>query len=192
MLCEIARAWGFASPLYNFAATWAVLTALGGVSVCLLSGSVFWRYYAAPTFEQWQRKLNPDFPPASRVKLEVLQMFKSLFAATLVPALTLTLSAEGRGQAYCGVGEGHFGLSAPAYLAASFAFCWIASDLYEWAYHQVGHRVASLWRVHKRASARAQDVHRARGCARRIVDRALRWPPPRPPPPRAGRLGAAA
>ena len=167
MLCEIANAWSF-SPFGNFAATWTVLTLLGGVSICLMSGLVFWRYYWRPTFEQWQWKLNAEYPRAEKVRREVRQMFKSLAAATLVPTLTLWLAAQGRGQAYCGVGEGHFGLSAPTYLVAQFAVFWIVSDLYEWAYHQIGHRFSFFWNVHRRASAQrvrtpSQSASRVRG-----------------------------
>jgi sterol desaturase/sphingolipid hydroxylase (fatty acid hydroxylase superfamily) len=152
MLCEIANAWSF--PLWgNFAATWAVLTLLGGVSIFLMSGMVFWRYYWRPTFERWQWKLNAEFPTPGKVRLEIRQMFKSLAAATLVPTLTLWLAAQNKGQAYCGVGEGHFGLSAHAYLVAQFAVFWIVSDFYEWGYHQIGHRFSFFWSVHKRAWA---------------------------------------
>ena len=142
MLCEVAA-------LGNFWTTWVVLTLLGGVSITAMSGLIFARYYYAPTFSQWQRKLNPAFPTAVKVRLEILQMFKSLCAATLVPAATLYLAAHGRSRAYCGMGEGHFGLSAPAYLFAQFFVFWVVSDFYEWGYHQMGHRFSFLWNVHR-------------------------------------------
>lgn len=133
----------------SFWATWALLTALGGVSIFFMSGSIFWAYYWKPTYEQWIMKTNPVYPPVLKVRDEIIQTTKSLMAATLVPALTLWLAARGRSQAYCGLGEGHFGLSAPAYLIAQFIVFWVASDFYEFAYHQLGHRVPFLWGVHK-------------------------------------------
>ena len=157
VLCEIANL--TASPLVDFAITWAVLTLLGGVSMALLSGSVFWLYYANPTYERWQRKHNPEFPTARKVRLEIRQMLKSLMAATLVPAATLLLSQErfrhlGLTQAYCGLAPPQgmavpWGLSPAAYLAAQFAVFWVASDFFEWGYHQIGHRFSWCWAIHR-------------------------------------------
>lgn len=157
VLCEIANL--TASPLVDFAITWGVLTLLGGVSMALLSGSVFWLYYANPTYERWQRKHNPEFPTAKKVRLEIRQMLKSLMAATLVPAATLLLSQErfrhlGLTQAYCGLAPPQgmavpWGLSPAAYLAAQFAVFWVASDFFEWGYHQIGHRFSWCWAIHR-------------------------------------------
>ncbi len=137
MLCEIASSAHFSSPLLEFAVIWAVLTALGGLSIAVLSGSVFYCYYAAPTFEQWQLKLNPAFPSPAKIKLEIVQTTKGLMAATLCPALALFLSQPHNfklsplpAQAYCGV-EPHFGLSGAAYLGVQFMVFWVLSDFYE-------------------------------------------------------------
>ena len=157
VLCEISNL--TASPLLDFVLTWGVLTLLGGLSMALLSGSVFYLYYAHPTFERWQRKHNPAFPTARKVRLEIRQMLKSLLAATLVPAATLLLSQArfrhlGLAQAYCGLAppEGMpvpWGLSPAAYLVVQFAIFWVASDFYEWGYHQIGHRFSWCWAVHR-------------------------------------------
>jgi len=90
MLCELSELTG--NPWSDFFLTWAVLTLLGGLSMGVLSGGVFYLSYARPTFEQWQWKLNPDFPTPAKVRLEIQQMLKSLLAATLCPAAALLLS----------------------------------------------------------------------------------------------------
>ena len=89
-LCEISNVSG--SALVDFAVAWVVLTVMGALSIFGMSGSVFWAYYWAPTFQQWQRKLNPEFPTASKVKLEIVQTSKSLMSATLCPALVSILT----------------------------------------------------------------------------------------------------
>ena len=136
MLCEVSALTGH--PATDFALTWLVLTLLGGLSMALLSGSVFYFSYARPTFEAWQWKLNPEFPTPQKVKLEITQMLKSLLAATLCPAAALLLSQDrfsGVARAYCGVAPKPgtpvpWGLTPEAYLAAQFAVFWVGSDFY--------------------------------------------------------------
>ncbi len=155
MLCELSELTG--NPVGDFLIAWVVLTLLGGLSMGVLSGGVFWHSYSRPTFEQWQWKLNPDYPSPAKVRLEIRQMLKSLLAATLCPAAALLLSQEkfsGVARAYCGVAPKAgtavpWGLSAEAYLVAQFVVFWVGSDFYEWAYHQVGHRAAWCWSIHK-------------------------------------------
>jgi len=155
VLCEISNLTN--SPLLDFAIAWSTLTLLGGASIFLMSGTVFYYYYACVTFEKWKRKLNPEFPSAAKVRLEIQQMFKSLMAATLVPSLTLVLSQEkflslGLTKAYCGLephGEVPWGLSPAGYLLAQFFVFWVVSDFFEWAYHQVGHRFSWCWAIHR-------------------------------------------
>ena len=157
MLCEISNL--TANPVLDFVVSWVVLTLLGGVSMAVLSGSVFYYSYACPTFEKWQRKLNPAYPSPATVRHEIVQMLKSLMAATLVPACTLLVSQErfrslGLAQAYCGLEPGPgmtipLGLSPGTYLVAQFLVFWVVSDFYEWAYHQVGHRFSWCWAIHR-------------------------------------------
>ena len=157
MLCEIANLTSNAA--LDFVISWLVLTLLGGLSMFLLSGSVFYLYYMRPTYEKWQRKLNPEFPSPVMVRLEVRQMLKSLMAATLVPAATLILSQErfrhlGLAQAYCGLAPPQglavpWGLSPLAYLAVQFVLFWVVSDFFEWGYHQIGHRFTWTWAIHR-------------------------------------------
>ena len=153
MLCELSELTG--NAVSDFVVAWGVLTLLGGLSMAILSGGVFYCSYARPTFEQWQWKLNPEFPEPAKVRLEIKQMLKSLLAATLCPAAALLLSQKkfsGVAHAYCSVapkGEVPWGLSAQAYLAVQFVIFWVGSDFYEWAYHQVGHRVSWCWNIHR-------------------------------------------
>lgn len=139
MLCELHALGG------SLVTTWALLSVLGVLAVALFSGSVFLAYYVRPTFEQWQRKINPAFPPAEAVRDEVLQTLKGLLTATVCPALSLYLAAHGRSKAYCGVSAEH-GLAAQF---AAFLAIWVVSDCYEWGYHYLGHRFAVLWDQHR-------------------------------------------
>jgi Delta7-sterol 5-desaturase len=137
MLCEIAQQG-------NFLTTWAVLTALALSSTLLMSALIFRRYYWRPTFEQWQRKSNPDFPSPQMVRREVLQMLKGLATATACPALALHLVSSGASRAYCGLGTHGVG-----WLVASFFIIWIGTDFFEFAYHRLGHLWARGWREHR-------------------------------------------
>ncbi len=137
MLCSI-------SAHGNLLTTWLVITALGLVLMLLLSLLIFRLSYWKPTFEQWQRKSHPAYPAPAMVRREVLQMLKGAAAATVPPALSLHLVNAGASKAYCGVGELGWG-----YLALSFFAVWIVTDLYEFAYHRLGHRARLAWKQHK-------------------------------------------
>lgn len=139
MLCEIHTLGG------NFFITWALLSVLGGAAILFFSGVVFRAYYAAPDFAQWQRKLNPAYPSPAKVRSEILATLKGLVCATLCPSLSLYLAQHGMARGFCGSG----GYSA-AYHVGCFALIWLASDIYEWAYHVFGHAQLSLgWQNHK-------------------------------------------
>ena len=143
MLCELHGLLGS-----NFLFTWALLSVLGLFSMLFFSGSVFAAYYWRPTFEQWQRKINPAFPPPSKVRDEILQTLKSLVVSTLCPAASLYLAQTGRvSKAYCGVDEAAGrGL---AHQALCFFAIWITCDFFEFFYHYLGHRFKVLWEQHK-------------------------------------------
>lgn len=128
----------------NFFTTWLVLTVLGLGLTLVMSGSLFYFYYWRPTFETWQDKSNPQFPKVTMVRREVIEMLKGIFAATLCPAIALHLVDAGWSKAYAGLG-GH----SVGYLVFSFFVVWIGSDLYEFAYHRLGHKYAFWWKRHK-------------------------------------------
>jgi lathosterol oxidase len=109
-----------------------------------MSAWIFRRYYWKPSFAQWQRKSNPAYPAPEMVRREVLQMLKGLATATTCPALALHLRQLGVGKAYCGVGERGVG-----YLALTFVVIWIGSDLFEFAYHRLGHLWRLGWKEHR-------------------------------------------
>lgn len=141
---------------------------LGGILPWNLRCSVFLTYYAKPTFEQWQRKTNPAYPPPEKVRDEILQTLKGLVTATICPALALFLAQHGGSQAYCGVGEHGW-----SYLLVSFLASWIFVDFYggcacplpslrgteelppvgaaaaEFYYHHLGHVYPFFWEQHK-------------------------------------------
>lgn len=125
----------------NFFTTWIALTVAAFVMMMLMSGSLFRVYYWRPTFETWQRKSNPEYPDPALVRREVLQMLKGMYTATLCPAIALHLSWS---KAYGGLG-GH----SVAYLIFTFFVVWIGSDLYEFAYHRLGHSYGFWWKQHK-------------------------------------------
>lgn len=137
MLCELA-VWG------NIWITWSALSILGLSFILLFSGSVFWRYYWAPTYEQWVHKTNPVYPSPEKVRDEVLQTLKGLVTATFCPSLALFLAQRGVSQGYCGVGDHGWG-----YLAATFVMSWIFIDFFEFFYHHLGHTHAAFWAQHK-------------------------------------------
>lgn len=137
MLYEIARRG-------NFFTTWAFLTAAAFVMTMAMSTLVFVRFYVRPTFERWQRKVNPAYPPATMVRREVFQMLKGLLTATLCPALSLHLVDLGWSKAYGGLG-GH----GVGYLVFTFFVIWIVTDFYEFFYHRLGHTTRWGWREHK-------------------------------------------
>ncbi len=128
----------------NFFTTWLALSVLAFVLTMVMSGVLFARYYWRPTFETWQRKSNPEYPRPAMVRREVLQMLKGIYTATLCPALALHTVDVGWSRAYGGLG-GH----GVAYLVLTFFVVWIASDLYEFAYHRLGHTRRFWWRQHK-------------------------------------------
>jgi lathosterol oxidase len=100
---------------------------------------------AHPTFERWQQQVDPtQFPSPQMVRREVLQMLKGVLSASFCPALALYLVESGWSKAYAGLG-GH----SVAYLVFTFFVIWIGSDLYEWAYHRLGHTAKFWWQQHK-------------------------------------------
>jgi lathosterol oxidase len=128
----------------NFFTTWLALSVLAFAMMMVMSGGLFLRYYHRPTFEAWQQKSNPAFPPAALVRREVLQMLKGIYTATFCPALALHLVNAGWSKAYGGLG-GH----SVGYLVFTFFVVWIGSDFYEFAYHRLGHTIGIAWKQHK-------------------------------------------
>lgn len=128
----------------HFLLTWLVLTLAGFGLTMLMSGTLFYIYYARPSFETWQYKSSPQFPKPAMVRREVLQMLKGIYTATFCPALALHLVNAGWSHAYGGLGDYGWG-----YLVFTFFVVWIASDLYEFAYHRLGHTRAFWWSQHK-------------------------------------------
>lgn len=128
----------------NLLTTWLALTVLTFVLTMIMSGALFRLDYWAPTFERWQRKSNPAFPKPAMVRREVLQMLKGLATATVCPALALHLVDSGWSKAYGGLGG--YGVG---WLVFTFFVVWIGSDLYEFAYHRLGHSYKFWWGQHK-------------------------------------------
>jgi lathosterol oxidase len=123
---------------------WLAMTFLALSIVMVLSGSLFSYYYIRPTFQKWRTKTNPEYPTPEAVRDEIVQMIKGLMVATVCPALSVFLAARGWSKAYCGVGEMGVG-----YLVASFFVLWVVNDLYEFAFHYIGHSVPFFWSHHK-------------------------------------------
>lgn len=97
-----------------------------------------------PTFERWQMKNNPKFPPPEMVKKEIVHMCKGIAVAILCPAFTLVISRTGHSQGYCGASpEG----ASPLWLQAVIIFGF--TDFYEYCYHWIGHRYTAMWEIHR-------------------------------------------
>lgn len=121
------------------------MTALGLLSMLVLSGTLFYYYYSNPTFEMWQMKSNPRFPSPLLVKKEIIHMCKGLIVATLCPAFTLAASSQGWSYGYCGLESKDGGMSLIAQALLVFFF----TDLYEYVYHAIGHSFSFFWEVHR-------------------------------------------
>ena len=52
----------------NFFTTWLALSVIAFALMMVMSGGLFLRYYHRPSFESWQRKSNPEFPPPALVR----------------------------------------------------------------------------------------------------------------------------
>lgn len=112
---------------------------------------------------QWKWKVNPVYPDAKMVRLEILQLSKGLVhcprclpapvcehqhhfiwhaslaqtVASICPTLSLWFSWNGwtsLSKAYCGMPEGR----GWRHQIMVFIVMWIASDFLEWAYHWYG------------------------------------------------------
>jgi lathosterol oxidase len=138
MLCEIGTELGF-FPL------WMSMTALGLLSMLILSGVIFYYYYVTPTYEMWQYKSNPKFPSPLLVKKEIIHMCKGLIVAALCPAFTLAISSSGYSHGYCGSTTNVKAM--PLYAQAILVFFF--TDLYEYVYHAIGHSFSFFWEVHR-------------------------------------------
>eukprot|EP01036_Dinobryon_divergens_P022989 gene22989-31296_t len=141
MLCEIGTQHGLF-------ALWATMTVLGLISMLILSSFLFYPYYVKPTFERWQKKNNAEFPDPITVKREIIHMCKGLFVATLCPAFTLMMSKWGYSHGYCGVSYSNKEVIAQPFVIQAIIIFFF-TDLYEYAYHWVGHRYSILWNIHK-------------------------------------------
>lgn len=139
MLCEISSWFG-----YNFFYTWIALSLIALFFLITFSSAIFYQYYVKITFDKWQQKSNPKYPPAESVRTEIIMMLKGLLSATLCPALTLNLMGRDRLKGYCGVGEHGW-----PYLIFSFFFIWLATDFFEFFYHRMGHTIDACWNIHK-------------------------------------------
>lgn len=141
MLCEIGTQYGFVF-------LWVTFTVLGLISMVVLSGSLFYPYYVKPTYEKWVYKSNPKFPSPLLVKREIIHMCKGLIVATVCPTFTLMATKWGISHGYCGMeytGSNVFVLPLWAQVILIFAF----TDLYEYAYHKLGHTVSFFWDIHR-------------------------------------------
>lgn len=127
-------------------AVWLAYTLFAYVALTGTAALAFRWLYCRPTYETWRRKTNPRYPDVATVAREiVLGGLAGPPVVALAPAVHLW--AVGRGYLdHCGAAG--TGEAAAAFLP-SLVVCLVATDLYEWAWHQLGHRVAALWVVHR-------------------------------------------
>lgn len=137
VLCEL----GFFT---NFFLTWLVMFVAAVISLFVLSGSVFYRYYVCPTYEMWRYKSNPQYPSVEMVRGEIFHMLKGAGVGVCCPVLSLWLSANGLSQGYCGLAP--YGW---AYEVKMFFFIWFFTDFFEFSYHKLGHTTFFFWMQHK-------------------------------------------
>lgn len=131
----------------NFAATWAVITFLGFMSIASSSALVFKLYFVDASFQTWKCKINPVYPTPQKVRDEIVLMLKGLCFSALCPSISLYLSSRGLSQAYCTFSEKNtYGVWYHLY---QFVIITVVSDFYEWFYHRLGHIYKPCWEVHR-------------------------------------------
>jgi len=128
----------------NLFLTWLLLTFATTCVTLLMSGLLFYKYYGKPTYDKWRYKINPKYPTPQMVKSEITLMLQGVVVAAFCPALSFYFSTKGFSNTFCGMG-GH----SWSYHVLSFFVLWIGTDLFEFTYHYLGHRVKFLWNIHK-------------------------------------------
>jgi sterol desaturase/sphingolipid hydroxylase (fatty acid hydroxylase superfamily) len=119
--------------LYLWCAYSVVATLLIAGGAALVFRWLYWR----PTFATWRRKTIAAYPSVDLVAQEILLgCVVGPPTVALLPAIHLWLVARG---ALGGCGQ-------PTDWLWSVVLTVVLTDLYEWAWHRVGHTV--LWRVH--------------------------------------------
>lgn len=108
------------------------------------SGILFHAYYVKPTYEQWKYKINPKYPTPQMVRSEILLMLQGVVVAAFCPALSFYLSTRHLSNTFCGDGGYSW-----QYHVMCFFVLWIGTDLFEWAYHYLGHVTRFFWNIHK-------------------------------------------
>lgn len=125
---------------------WLALSLLSFLSLTALSTICFFLLYCRPTFEMWRYKINPIYPPVTKVREEIIVMTQGLLFSTICPALSLYMTRLQRGYGYCGVDSSNGGW---LWIFSSFIIIWFLTDFYEWLYHWCGHRFQTMWSLHK-------------------------------------------
>jgi len=144
MLCEIG-------DRSNFLVLWVVMSVLGLISMIVLSSLLFYPYYYYVckfprdpiSFQRWQLKNNPKFPQPRIVQKEIIHMIKGLSVATICPAFSLVASRFQVSNGYCGYDHEARSIITQALIIFFF------TDVYEYLYHWLGHRISLLWSIHK-------------------------------------------
>ena len=130
----------------NFFVIWGLFWLSSCIITTCSSATVFWAYYAKRnvTYARWTYKTNPKFPPVNKVRAEIVQFLKGLTAASLCPAIAAYLLKQGVGRGYLDMGQ--YGTW---YEVLCFIVVLVASDLYEFYYHRLGHIYPVFWQHHR-------------------------------------------
>ena len=139
MLCEISSSFG-----NNFFLIWFILSLIALILLMIFSSLIFYYSYVKITYEKWLKKSNPKYPSPENVRMEIILMFKGIFAGTFCPAMTLYLMSQHKLRGYCGIDQ--YGYK---YLFISFFISWLLVDFFEFLYHRMGHTIEICWNVHK-------------------------------------------
>jgi lathosterol oxidase len=142
-VCQLAQYEGL-----SFLHYWVLLTLLSFLTLVAFSGSAFYLLYWKPTYASWRYKINPAYPSPDKIREEVLVMLQGLVFSTVCPALSLYFLNNGYGQGYCGLDSTANG--GWIWLWKSVFIVWLVTDIYEFLYHYCGHRISSMWTLHKR------------------------------------------
>lgn len=125
----------------DFRKTFVVICILEYSFSMLMKTWLFVRFYARPTFAQWQRKTVPVFPTPACVRREIVTYLAGAWPMCVMAAASLHMARHMQSMAYSGLGG--FGV---CYLLLTIPVVTLLSDLFEYFEHWLGH----MWRPYAR------------------------------------------
>jgi len=144
IICSVADGLSGFEGITGWFVVWMAYASFAMLLLTGVSMAMFVYYYGYPTYDKWRYKSNPKYPSPTYVLGEFfLGGVMGPFAVTFVSSIHLALIANGSLKSHC---------ETPltwSYRLYSLAVVVVATDLYEWFWHYLGHYLDNLWVVHK-------------------------------------------